>query len=1038
MCIDGYACYYRQHEHHNHMDQHYGSFKTYNDDLVQFTVTDTGSAYNDTRTYNGAYDDHEGDRYVATNISSHYSDGGKFKQRAFYDGSSLKYVRGSDESHLYYSPGDKYSSYSGTFLVPNIVPLGNTKSSTESVRQGQIGDYLYIDRKWLSGEPLVGSSGSAVRSDSDPLKNELVWSLKTGVYTYENYGETSASYNIFGGNQRPYTNTSISTKVRGTNGSWWHGSGLAETGSPSSGHSGHYVDSRSINIRQSLFMAQDDETNLDKYVGSGGSYDLYIYDVNRWNMSCETLQKNVCQMKTINEPLGKLAKVRSAHILTNKYFTSLTNEDSTLVLQTGADAREGKNNALFINGSKIGATDYSSVLSLSAHNSDVYDSLDQYYPDRLREINSYDEVLVSKEFPESPKIVSTFWTGSWNNDQETDHTYMFYTGQVGGKTFLAPPASPHGLHLGDNASSAVFKDIASPITSYTTFDSIIDVVTENAGTKKTFKQNQNIKYKLSLLYDGFQDGPLSPFFVDHDMSADAETLTVEVKINLDGGMSKRVTHIVVWRKNTDNELYRMVKQIKLTLDEWNFNQDLGIWVHTFTDSGSFASYSATTGIDEDVETFTLNYGISANINDQLFVGKAYHPEIEDASKYIFKSKPGNWSQFDYSKDYLVLDTRPTAIASYNGKIYVFDRKNIYRINPEQMFVEDTFEGVGCLSQDAFVVTEFGMCFADRNNIYLHDGAKPIPIGTNILNVSHFNGASIGWTKSVQTSEDDYNTPPQVFYDGDTHSFCVFVIGSCDQACAPYVARCWAFSIGRNRWDYWEAPEVSKVAAGKDGDILIAGRNGNQSNRLLHNYKDSSQTREFRWLSKQLSITKSIDNKRFHRIKLNGNVIASTISSPAKWKDDIVVYVDGKIQDLTKLNSHYTQSATGAYTETDHNNSTQSINYIGRNNGDVYGDTPKVGSYIKIQDEIMKVTAVDTTTRTLTVDRAQLGTTATTHNMDDAPGDGSEGYEGHALYNIAPTLKLPAKCKGKNIQVMIRNQTSFVDSFGIEFISRNTK
>ena len=84
------------------------------------------------------------------------------------------------------------------------------------------------------------------------------------------------------------------------------------------------------------------------------------------------------------------------------------------------------------------------------------------------------------------------------------------------------------------------------------------------------------------------------------------------------------------------------------------------------------------------------------------------------------------------------------------------------------------------------------------------------------------------------------------------------------------------------------------------------------------------------------------------------------------------------------------------------------------------------------------TAVDTTTRTLTVDRAQLGTTATTHNMDDAPGDGSEGYEGHALYNIAPTLKLPAKCKGKNIQVMIRNQTSFVDSFGIEFISRNTK
>ena len=37
MAIDGYACYYRNHEHHSHMDQHYGAFKTYNDELVQFT-----------------------------------------------------------------------------------------------------------------------------------------------------------------------------------------------------------------------------------------------------------------------------------------------------------------------------------------------------------------------------------------------------------------------------------------------------------------------------------------------------------------------------------------------------------------------------------------------------------------------------------------------------------------------------------------------------------------------------------------------------------------------------------------------------------------------------------------------------------------------------------------------------------------------------------------------------------------------------------------------------------------------------------------
>ena len=148
------------------------------------------------------------------------------------------------------------------------------------------------------------------------------------------------------------------------------------------------------------------------------------------------------------------------------------------------------------------------------------------------------------------------------------------------------------------------------------------------------------------------------------------------------------------------------------------------------------------------------------------------------------------------------------------------------------YVEDTFEGVGCLGPDAFVVTEFGMCFADRNNIYIHDGAKPVPIGTSILNVSTYDGANIGWKKAVVKSEDVYNTPPSVFYDGRTHSFVTFLLGSCDQNCAAYVSRAWAYNIGRGRWDYWEAPQTQKVAQGKDGDILIAGQPSATDSTLL--------------------------------------------------------------------------------------------------------------------------------------------------------------------------------------------------------------
>ena len=57
--------------------------------------------------------------------------------------------------------------------MPNTVSLGNIATISESARQGQIGDYLYIDRKWLSGEPNVGSAGgtsATARSLANPDK----------------------------------------------------------------------------------------------------------------------------------------------------------------------------------------------------------------------------------------------------------------------------------------------------------------------------------------------------------------------------------------------------------------------------------------------------------------------------------------------------------------------------------------------------------------------------------------------------------------------------------------------------------------------------------------------------------------------------------------------------------------------------------------------------------------------------------------------------------------------------------------------------
>ena len=426
---------------------------------------------------------------------------------------------------------------------------------------------------------------------------------------------------------------------------------------------------------------------------------------------------------------------------------------------------------------------------------------------------------------------------------------------------------------------------------------------------------------------------------------------------------------------------------------------------------------------------------TTGVNDSLFVAKAWHPDLDDSEKYIFKSKPGNFSQFDYTKDYLVLNSTPVALKAFAGKIFAFDRSNLYRINPEGMFVEDVFEGVGCLSQDSAVVTEFGMCFADRNNIYLHDGSVARPIGNPILKATTYEGLKIGWQAAAKHSEDN-GVDPFVFFDGETNSFICFVQGNCEQNCADIVSRAWVYNISRNRWDYWEAPRVLKATQGKDGDVLLS------DNKFLYNYKKDGEMRDWTWLSKKLGMTNHLTDKRFHRIKMLGSPTAVTLSTPPKWNDDIVVYVDGEIQQLTKMNTKFTKSFAGCFL--DHgtygpnwlDGSTTTLFLKGRNDDseDFLGIFPTINTYVMVDDEIMLITAVDKESdpKRVTVTRGQLGTAAVAHTITSNTG---EGYEGQRLFYVSPTIKLPAKCKGKNIEVLLQNQKGVVDAITIEYIDK---
>jgi hypothetical protein len=1026
LALEGNSAYHRSTEGTWHIQMHTGKFASYSSKNILFRVTDNGCAVQDTRTWAGHY---EADSSINQIIPFHYAAGGRFKKRCIIktDG-TLKSIRGSGDngngvSNFYL--GDNYSLYDGSRVTDATIPLSNGSSTMYA---GQIGDYLYIDRKWLSGEPQVGTTN--IRAN------------KLGAYCVETYHGNNESYYKFDGQMRHYNSSGqMITDIRGNRGYYSQQSnGLtsANNSPHSNGSQGHEMSSRSQNMFMTRVFGVHDvddsssqsgsenfltgHTNTENNYGKNNTHissdSTKAFDINRYAPAFEICMNHAFEMRQIDSEHGQYDLVRSVQ---NLYNNNLTYDNE--LLMSSKIITDGENSSVITSQSidyrNTGTTE---TMSDSYQSSTVHQPLDLMSKEVEQNYSTYTKLL--------PKALTS------NEDIAANNAYgsLWANGTV--KPATGTSASQFVAPFAENTGGYDFNDdnIQDPKSltadGYTVLSSLLSVTGLTAGSTE-FPASSNIKYKISLLYDGYQESPLSTFFYDIDISSTAyEYGTVNIKLLNTDLLSKRVSHIVIYRKNTNNDLYRMVKQLELDAKDWGLDSD-GNYIRSFRDDKRFSSYTALTGISEDITNTSLNYEMSTVLDDTLFVAKAYHPEIDDSSKYIFKSKPGNFSQFDYTKDYLVLDSKPVAIESFAGKIWAFDRSNIYRINPTQMFVEDKFEGVGCLNKDSICVTEFGMCFADKNNVYLHDGTRSTPIANNILSISTYEGIDIGWQESVKISEDTVNIDPFIFYDGQSNSFVCFVYGVSDTDYSTNIPMAWVYNISRNRWDYWEAPKVLKAVQGKDGDILIA------NNSYLYNYKKDTTSRDWKWLSKKLSITNITNDKRFHRISTLGSTILSTISTPPKWNDDMAVYVDGDLQQLTVLTNKHVKSFTGGFVSATISDSATSFTLKGKNanTSKIEGLVPPVNSYIMIEDEIMLVTAVSGFT--LTVTRAQLGTTAVEHVFDSSTGS-TTGLEGQRIFNIAPVIKLPSKCKGKNIQVMLQNQKGVVDSIMIDFIDKRTR
>ena len=397
-----------------------------------------------------------------------------------------------------------------------------------------------------------------------------------------------------------------------------------------------------------------------------------------------------------------------------------------------------------------------------------------------------------------------------------------------------------------------------------------------AGARKGFNTGMTLFYKVSFMYDGYQEGPLSDDFrvrTTADLSADhGDGINVKINLRNLATFSKRISHINIYRSHattegahvTESGFYRIVDQIELN-SGWAENTDSAdnpTWGNyrsrTVIDKNiAGASFEARTGITEALLNFTPNYTLSTQLNNQHFVADCYHPDLGDEfPNMMFKSQPYNFDQFDVTMDLLRLPTKPRAIVAFSGRIYAFSKNHTYRIEPNQFYIEDSFEGIGCFGKSAIAVSDYGMCFCDEKNIYLHDGRRPIPIGNAILKQSDtaVSNTNVGWQNA------NFSTIPTILFDSERNSFIVLFKGADDN----YYA--WAYNLQRKRWDLYDAPDFKAESSfvGPKGELFVPIASVHK--QLYHFLGSTTTQRDWHYETKKISLGSDTQKKMFYKIK----------------------------------------------------------------------------------------------------------------------------------------------------------------------------
>ena len=410
------------------------------------------------------------------------------------------------------------------------------------------------------------------------------------------------------------------------------------------------------------------------------------------------------------------------------------------------------------------------------------------------------------------------------------------------------------------------------------------VPTATASTDGAFLSTKKYFYAVSFVYDGYQESPLTSKV--QITPGSASNMDIEIHLRKLSVFPKRVSHVNLYRgesaDTTSGEpdgFMRLVRSFPVTAewtsaadDYWEEDSSDVYRKRVYSDNQSLgASYDAINGMSETIDQSIVNYALSTTHMGHHVVAKCYHKDLPNAERYVFKSKPNKFDQFNWTTDFVRLPTIPTAIASFKGRVYAWGSNHTYVINMDGMYVEDVYEGIGCIGHQAFKVTDAGMCFADETNIYLHDGRQAqaiselikggdaVPRPTNLAG-SSVTSLDVSWEAKASTGGAN-KAAICVEFDSKRSSFLIF--WSHADSSDPSRAYCWAYNLPRKRWDLWSVTTSSTSSYVRTTFQDSKGNIYYSDGTNCYKFLGGSTRKRYEYMTKLLSMQQHTQPKKFH-------------------------------------------------------------------------------------------------------------------------------------------------------------------------------